>query len=425
MITKEENDLLTQTGPGTPCGELIRRYWQPAALSEELPVGGAPKPVRLLGEDLVLFRDERGQPGLLGIHCSHRGADLSYGRLEDGGLRCIYHGWLYDIHGRCLDQPGEPGGGEHKDLIRHPAYPCVERAGVIFAYLGPGDPPLLPDYEFLSAPEGNSYVTKFLIECNYLQGLEGSIDPGHLSFLHKNFQDSEIDRNYKAVRGSEVSRNVLFGKDSSPTIEADLADFGMRIYSVRKVGPDKFYLRVSNFVYPNFAAFPGPTAGYGYSVNWHVPIDDTHHFIYGFILSRGKPIPEKLVEHEKSETLPDYRLMRNLSNRYLQDREAMKTKNYTGIGIHFRAHDALATESEGPVQDRTREHPFSSDKVILAARKLLMQAMKEVEEGKEAPHVIRNPEQARVTELVVISEAIPSTTDWKDYTKNAAANAAL
>src|SRR5919198_3246800 len=130
MLTKEENDLLTRTGPGTPCGELLRRYWQPAALSEELPVGGAPIPIRLLGEDLVLFRDELGRPGLLGLHCAHRGADLSYGRLEDGGLRCLYHGWLYDIAGRCLEQPGEPPGSTFKDRVRQPAYPCQELAGV-------------------------------------------------------------------------------------------------------------------------------------------------------------------------------------------------------------------------------------------------------------------------------------------------------
>ncbi len=117
MISQEENDLLTRTDPGTPCGELIRRDWQPAALSEELPPGGPPLPVRLLGEDLVLFRDDQGRPGLLGIHCSHRGADLSYGRVEDGGLRCIYHGWLYDIHGQCLDQPGEPGGGSPRGVL--------------------------------------------------------------------------------------------------------------------------------------------------------------------------------------------------------------------------------------------------------------------------------------------------------------------
>src|SRR5438874_12561532 len=145
-----EYDVLTRTDPGTPGGELMRRYWQPVALSEQLPAGGAPVPLRIMGEDLVLFRDpsagsgQAGQPGLLGLHCAHRGADLSYGRLEDGGLRCIYHGWLYDIHGRCIDQPGELGGGMQRDMIRQPSYPCVERAGTIFAYMGPGEPPLFP-----------------------------------------------------------------------------------------------------------------------------------------------------------------------------------------------------------------------------------------------------------------------------------------
>src|SRR5918999_2803368 len=156
MISREENYLLTQTGPGTPCGELMRRYWQPVALAEELPLHGAPLKVTILGEDLVLFRDDQNRPGLLGLHCSHRGADLSYGRLEDGGLRCIYHGWLYDVHGRCLEQPGEPAGSTFHERVRQTAYPCVERAGVIFAYLGPGEPPLLPAFEFLAAPAGYS-----------------------------------------------------------------------------------------------------------------------------------------------------------------------------------------------------------------------------------------------------------------------------
>src|SRR4051812_43647372 len=143
--------MLTLTGPGTPGGEMLRRYWQPVALSKELPEGGAPLPIRIMSEDLVLFRDDSGEIGLLGIHCAHRGADLSYGRLEDGGLRCIYHGWLYDVTGRCLEQPGEPAGSTFHERIRQPAYPCVEQAGVIFAYLGPGDPPELPNYEFLTA----------------------------------------------------------------------------------------------------------------------------------------------------------------------------------------------------------------------------------------------------------------------------------
>src|SRR5712692_1773927 len=186
MLSREQNQLLTRTGPGTPMGEVMRRYWQPVALSEELPASGAPLAVRTLSEDLVLFRNEDGQPGLLGLHCSHRGADLSYGRIEDGGLRCLYHGWLYDLQGRCLDQPGEPAGSSFNDKVRHKAYPCRELAGLIFTYMGPSEPPLFPAYEHLTCPEEyRLQPTKSLHECNYLQANEGNIDPGHLSFLHQ------------------------------------------------------------------------------------------------------------------------------------------------------------------------------------------------------------------------------------------------
>jgi phenylpropionate dioxygenase-like ring-hydroxylating dioxygenase large terminal subunit len=137
MISAEENRLLTETNSGTPCGELMRRYWQPVALCEELPAGGAPLKVKILSEELVLFRDDQGRPGLIGLHCSHRGTDLSYGRIEDGGLRCVYHGWLYDVCGRVIDQTGEPGGGANKSAIRHLAYPCQEAGGAVFGYLGP------------------------------------------------------------------------------------------------------------------------------------------------------------------------------------------------------------------------------------------------------------------------------------------------
>ncbi len=181
MLTRELNDLLTQTDAGTPCGELMRRYWQPVALAEELPAGGAPLPVRLLGEDLVLFRssiplppvgrgeDEGANIGLLGLHCSHRRADLSYGRVEDGGLRCIYHGWLYDAQGRCLEQPGEPAGSTFNEKIQHRAYPCVEMGGLVLAYLGQGEPPAVQGFEFLRAPEEYRHATKVYHECNYLQ----------------------------------------------------------------------------------------------------------------------------------------------------------------------------------------------------------------------------------------------------------------
>src|SRR5579862_8124639 len=218
MLTHEERELLIHTGPGTPCGDLMRRYWQPAALSEELPVGGAPVPVRLLGEDLVMFRDpSTQQPGLLGIHCSHRGADLSYGRLEDGGIRCIYHGWLYDIQGHCLEQPGEPTGSSFREKIQHRAYPCHEIGGVIFGYLGPAEPPLFPNYEVFRVPADQRWVLKHHHECNYLQGNEGNIDRVHVRFLHR------------FLVGSRYSRGPQGAVSPSSEPICEETDFGVRV----------------------------------------------------------------------------------------------------------------------------------------------------------------------------------------------------
>jgi phenylpropionate dioxygenase-like ring-hydroxylating dioxygenase large terminal subunit len=410
----EESDLLTRTDRGTPGGDLLRRYWQPVALSEELPSGGAPLPVKLLGEELVLFRDEAGKAGLLGLHCSHRGADLSYGRLEDGGLRCIYHGWLYDIHGRCLDQPGEPGGGEHKDAIRHPAYPCREAAGVIFAYLGPGEPPLLPNYEFLTTRDDHVFAIKHYHECNYLQSSEGNIDPVHLSYLHRRLDGGGRDN---GDARSESGGTQLVGRDIAPTTEVELTDFGARIYTVRKIPPDKYYLRVSNFVFPNLSAFPGQTGSRGYSVNWHVPIDDTHHWKYVFIFSREASLDKDAVRRARVEMTPDYKMTRNKANRYRQDRDSMKSATYSGIGFNFQAQDACATEGAGPVEDRTKEHLVSSDKAIVAARKLLLKAVQDLEESKDPPHVAREGRRNSFSDLVVLSELLSDGTDWKEYTR--------
>ena len=427
MITREENELLTRTGPGTPCGDLMRRYWQPAALSEELPAGGAPLPVRLLGEDLVLFRDDQGHPGMLDLHCPHRGADLSYGRLEDGGLRCVYHGWHFDTHGRCLDQPGEPGGGKQKDSIRLKAYPCQEQAGMIFGYLGPGAPPLLPNYEILTVPAEQRFVTKAFSDCNYLQGNEGNIDPIHLSFLHRMLDESLARAGrpieYAKVRGSEASPNRFLGGNAAPTIEVEVKDFGLRIFAWRPVG-ETAYLRVSNFVMPNLCAVPGETQGAGYLVNWHVPIDDEHHWKYIFVFSRERPLDkEKFRQRYCAEVGPDYRPIRNGSNRYLQDREEMTSRTFTGLGSFFPAHDFYATETEGAIQDRTQEHLTSSDKAIVAARKLLLKAIKGIEEGREAQHVVRTPTSNNFAHMIVLSEVVPSSLDWKEYTKKAEARA--
>ena len=415
MITNAENQLLTQTNRGAPAGELLRRYWQPVALAEDLPSGGAPIPLTILGESLALFRDELQRIGLLGIHCSHRGTDLSYGRVEDGGLRCLYHGWLYDIHGHCLEQPGEPGGGAHRDAIRHLAYPCQERGGIIFTYMGPGDPPLLPNYEFLNQPPGHFYVYKVFHDCNYLQANEGNIDPVHLSYLHR-FLERKEER-YAGVRGTDDSHYNLIAKSEAPTLDVEVTDFGVRIYSVRRMGGDMSYLRVSNFILPNLSAFPGQTGGEGYGVNWHVPIDDTHHWKYCFVFSRSAPLDQSIIDRSRAEIDERYQPVRNETNRFMQDRASMQTQTYTGMGSGFQTHDAFATGSQGAIQDRTKENVVSSDIAIIAARKLMQKALRDIQEGREPPHVIRDAAQNDLSDLLVISDLLKGVSDWKAYTK--------
>jgi phenylpropionate dioxygenase-like ring-hydroxylating dioxygenase large terminal subunit len=415
MITQQENDLLTRTGKGIPAGEMIRRYWQPVALAEELPQGGAPLPIKILGEELALFRDDQGRPGLLGIHCSHRGTDLSYGRVENGGLRCLYHGWLYDVNGRCLEQPGEPNCGEHRDSIRHLSYPCKEAGGAIFAYMGSGEPPELPNYEFLTVAPERRYVNKIYHECNYLQGNEGNIDPVHLSYLHRFFEVPQ--GRYTGVRNTEDSHYSLVGRNLAPSIEVELTDFGVRIYTARTQPDGKVYLRVSYFVMPNLSAFPGQTGGEGYSVNWHVPIDDEHHWKYTFVFSRDADLDKGMIHRARSEVGPDYKLLRNRANRFNQDRDEMKTKTFSGMGYGFQAHDLFATSSQGPIQDRTNEHVVLSDKPIIAARKMMEKAIKDIQEGRDPAHVVRDARENRFPHLQVISDLIPASTDIKQHTK--------
>ena len=416
MITVEENQLLTQTHPGTPCGDMLRRYWQPVALGDELP-GGAPLKVKILGEELVLFRDDQDRPGLIGLHCSHRGTDLSYGRIEDGGLRCLYHGWLYDVCGRVIDQPGEPGGGANKGAIRHLAYPCQEAGGVIFTYMGPGEPPLLPNYEFLTGRTGKRTVVKAFYECNYLQANEGNIDPVHLSFLHQYLDEAQVARQ-RIVKDVNATDNTLLAKDVAPTIEVEVTNFGLRIYTTRDAGADKRYLRVTNFVMPNLSAFGGSTVGEGYSVHWHVPIDDHRHWKYIFAFSRDNELDEFLRTRSRVELTADYRLGHKAANRYQQDRASMKTQTFTGMGTNFQVHDAFATESQGRVQNRTEENPVSSDKAIIAARKLILNAIKDVQQGREPQHVVRDAKANRFPNLVVISDVIAKSRDWKEFTRS-------
>jgi phenylpropionate dioxygenase-like ring-hydroxylating dioxygenase large terminal subunit len=359
-----------------------------------------------MDQELVLFRDDQGRPGLLALHCSHRGADLSYGRLEDGGLRCIYHGWLYDRDGRCLEQPGEPAGSTFQEKIRHPAYPCQEAAGIIFAYLGPGEPPLLPAFEFLQASLDRALPTKRLHECNYLQGNEGSIDPSHQSFLHRLSSDT---------RGEHGVRQILNARATSPIIETEDTDFGVRIYAVRKVGDDQNNVRISNYILPNAAAVAGDK--FGYLVQWHVPIDDTHHYRYQLWFRHEMPFTdEERAESSSVTLLPGFRMTRNVSNHFLQDREEMKSQSFAGLGPNFMVHDACAIEGAGPIQNRTDEHLGYGDRAISAARQMMFKALDDISEGQDPPGVVRDPSMNSFPHLFVRRDLLlPASVEWMGY----------
>lgn len=420
MLSCEDNELLARTGPGTPGGNLMRRYWQPVALVEELPTSGAPLPVRVMSEDLVLFRDDSGELGLLGLHCSHRRADLSYGRVENGGLRCLYHGWLFDRHGRCLEQPCEPPGKRFCDKVRHPAYPCQERAGIIFAYLGPGEPPLLPAYEPLMAPADHVLVTKIFHECNYFQANEGNLDPSHVSYLHR---QANVPPNLKRpVQGTTGKLPLaLYEADMAPEIEAEETDYGVRIFSTRTTEEGRIFFRVTNFILPNKATIPGPMSGDGYNLYWHVPIDDTHHWRYDIVFRRSAPMEEKDIQRNQEildELGPDYRPLRNKANRYLQDRESMKTWSFSGMGRIFNVQDTAIVEGSGAIVDRTKEFLGPSDRAIIAARRQLLRAIRDLESGREPPHVARCEQKNHYPGLTVVSEVLDAGTEWRAHWQN-------
>jgi phenylpropionate dioxygenase-like ring-hydroxylating dioxygenase large terminal subunit len=417
MTTREETELMCRTGPGTPGGKMMRRYWLPVGLSEELPQGGAPLPVTILGERLVLFRDEAGRVGLLQRGCAHRCADLSFGRIEDGGLRCLYHGWLYDVAGNCLEQPGEPPESTYKNEVKALSYPLVEKGGMIFAYLGRDTPPEFPDWEFLNAPEAHRFHLRTVIECNYLQALEGNIDPVHLSYLHRPL--TRVDT--RPVPGSTKSADVFYAEERRPRLDLEPTDYGIRIFSVRGADDDKQYLRITNFIMPCSAAIVGNEGrvNEGYAVHWHVPIDDTHNMRFDFVYNRVRPLDkEKYRTRIGNVTGPDGMTRRSLDNRYFQSREAMRTENFTGMGGSFNVHDAFATESMGPISDRTQEHLATSDRIIVRARNQILEAIADVAEGKEPRGVIRDPVGRDRSHVVVVSEVIPKGVDPKEYWKS-------
>ena len=380
MLSQKDNDRLTRVGPGTPMGDMMRRYWVPALLSSEIPEpDGAPVRVRLLGERLVAFRDSEGRIGLLEEFCAHRGTSMFLGRNEACGLRCVYHGWKYDVDGRCVDMPTEPPESDFMSKIRMTAYPTTDLGGVIWAFLGTGDPPPPPEFEWTQLRPDQCVVTHTWQESNWLQALEGGIDSIHASTLHTLLTD-------------DSKRAGLGGLWTIPVPlkdEVELTSYGHVYASTRPLGENRNWVKIYHYVMPFHTFFPFELGGDGETrqpvINGHmfVPMDDENTMVYNWI---GKYGADPLGDDDRTvlewsrgrgpgEIDEGFRKTRSQDVDWKIDRQIQKTETYSGIdGINNQDH--AVQESMGPIVDRTREHLGTTDAAVILTRRLLLRVLK-------------------------------------------------
>jgi len=397
-------------------GELMRRYWIPALLSSELPeANGPPLRLRLLSEDLIAFRDSAGQVGILGIHCPHRGASLFFGRNEESGLRCVYHGWKFDVSGRCLDMPNEPAESSFKDKVRALSYPAVEQGGAVWVYMGPQRPtPPLPELEWAGVPADHRYQAKRVQYNNWLQALEGEIDQSHVSFLHRRFGTSgRVDR--------------IRTLDTHPRFEVVDMPYGAAIGAGRVAENDMRYWRITQFLMP-FWSMTGP---YGENPMRHtrgwVPIDDETSFLFAVTFHPLRPLSEDEVVGMQagsgagyvgvdnflpstSEAFGAWKPKAGRANDYFQSRDLQRTTFFSGIP-DFWAQDAAVQETMGSIYDRTAEHLGSSDLGVIRVRQRLIGAASALRDQGIAPRSVGDPSVYQVRGAAVL---IPSTESWFD-----------
>lgn len=423
MISAERNDFMTRVSRGTPAGTLLRRYWQPVALADELAGPRPVKAVKLMGENFVLFRDETGRLAMLDRDCPHRGADLAFGRLEDGGLRCPFHGWLFDANGNCLQTPAEPAGSKLCSRIQQKAYPVVERAGTIFAFIGEGTPPAFPDFDCFVAPNSHVFAFKGLFECNWLQALEVGIDPAHASYLHRFFEDEDTSGSYgKQFRGASADSAMpitrVLREFERPEISVETTDYGLRLTALRELSEQNTHVRVTNVVFPQ--AFVIPMSAEMTISQWHVPVDDTHCYWFAIFTSFTTPVNKQQMREQRLKLyeLPDYTSRRNKRNNYGFDVQEQLSATYTGMGDDINVHDQWAVESQGPIQDRTREHLGTTDKGIIAFRKMLVGAIEASLEGRASPMQI-GEEAARELTGPASIDGVGETADPLGYWQRA------
>ena len=446
MLAKEDNELITNTNPGTPMGELFRRYWLPVALSEELAGPDCPPVrVRVLGEDLIAFRDSNGKPGLVDAFCPHRGAPMFFGRNEEEGLRCVYHGWKFDVTGACTDLPNSPEGDTYKNKVEIRAYACEDKGDLIWAYMGPKEKkPPFPEFEWTKLPRSHRYVTKFVEQCNYLQAMEGDYDPSHARFLHSTLTQVTAERGSILEAGSQ--QNIFYanveadepfpravGNRRVKTMDATLPnqrgaglaaklidkDHAMLSAQVIERPDGKFEAGVNaTWWMPIFCtagiSFPGH-----FSSNMRIPIDNESLMFYRLRWSFEPITDDQLAEYKNGgyshpELIPGTWMPKaNLQNDYLIDRVAQKNLTYSGIKTFPLQDIALIEAQWGPIAKREYEHLVRADYMIIHVRQRLLKAAKDMQagidpEGPQHPELYRFHRESAVgnTEEEAIANAI-------------------
>ena len=410
MLSDVDNQYMCRIGPGTPMGEYVRRFWLPFLLPEELPEPDCP-PVRttLLGEELVAYKDSNGEIGLLDNNCPHRRASLFFGRNEESGLRCVYHGWKYDVNGDCVDMPSEPAESNFKDKVKIKAYPAREYGGLIWAYMGPVETmPALPEIDWATLPDSHRVISKRVQESNWVQSVEGGIDSSHISFLHSGvtpfMRDNPDERPARRGGGQPLTFTTT---DTSPRFVVDETDYGLLISARRDADQDRYYFRITQMLMPFYTMIPGAIEP-GRQIGGHawVPIDDYSCWNFSISWNPYRPFTDEEVKEHWSgyglHALTDhkYQPLSNKSNDYNIDREEQRYRTFTGIkGIGEQ--DMGTQESMGALTWRAGEHLGSSDSAIITYRRRLLKEARDLQEGIES-FAATHPESYKVRSASVL-----------------------
>jgi phthalate 4,5-dioxygenase oxygenase subunit len=393
-MNKETSEMLVRTGADTRMGKLMRRYWVPILMSSEIAEPDGPQVrVQILGEKLLAFRDTEGHAALISEFCSHRGVSLYFGRNEENGIRCSYHGLKFDRLGKCVDVPSSPQSCSRMHIT---GYPCIERGGLVWAYMGPEDKmPAPPELEWATLPESHVFVSKRVQECNYLQAMEGGIDTAHVSYVHRyEVDDDPMHKDTKALDYIKADGNVVFEIEKQP--------FGLTLLGRRNGEPDSYYWRVTQWLFPWFTLIP-PFGQHSLAGHVWVPIDDHNCWAWSQQLKQGMGVH---CEYEPGT----YRPKANMDNDYLMDRQAQKDKRaYSGV-FGFAVQDSSLQESMGRIQNHEAERLLPTDRAIVMARRMLHEAVVGLENGEEPPAL--NVSAQHVRAAGVLLDRSTDSVEW-------------